>query len=84
MPLTKQQICDSKVKHTLLSAQYIVSLPDNGIDQDYYLCDVCNHYHVTVKNKSVAKKRSIRLIDRGTFLANQNKKKRPGFKRKRR
>lgn len=84
MVLTKQQICDSKVKHTLLSAQYIVSLPENGIDQDYYLCDVCNHYHITVKGKSVSKKRSVRLIERETHLANQQKKKRVGFKKKRR
>ena len=84
MPLTKQQICDSKVKHTELSAQYIISLPENGIDQDYYKCDVCGQFHVTVKNKSVAKKRSVRLIERETHLAKQQKKKREGFKKKRR
>ena len=82
--MDKQQVCDSKVKHTLLSAQYIVSLPENGISQDYYKCDVCDGYHVTVKNKSVAKKRNVKLIDRETHLANKHKKKRIGFKKKKR
>ena len=84
MALSKREICDSKVKHTLLAAEYLVSQPDNGISQDYYLCDVCKQYHLTVKNKSVAKKRNDRLIDRGTHLANQHNKKRIGFKKKKR
>jgi hypothetical protein len=82
--MTKREICDSKIKHTKLAAEYIANEPERGTTADYYFCDVCKHYHITVTNKKVAKKRNVRLIERETHLANQHKKKRIGFKKKRR
>lgn len=84
MASRKQQVCDSKVKLTKLAAEYIANEPERGTTADYYFCDVCKHYHITVVNKSVAKKRTVKLINRDTFLANQHKKNREGFKKKRR
>lgn len=55
--LNKQQVCDSKIKHSLISAQNEAHQPCKGLSMDYYLCTVCGFYHVNTINKSVAKKR---------------------------
>lgn len=82
--MTKREICDSKIKLTKLAAEYIANEPERGTTADYYFCDVCKMYHITVHNKSVAKKRTVRLIERETFLAKSHKKSREGFKKKKR
>jgi len=74
--LTPQQVCDSKQKLTLLSAQYIIQTGDKGLSQDYYICRVCGNYHITTVNKSVEKKRKNKILnklDKATWYAMRNK-----------
>jgi len=86
--LNKQQVCDSKKKHTELSAKYVIENSDKGLSQDYYKCTVCGHYHINTINKSVEKKRKNKnqnKLDRETYLAVRSKMNRKGYpKRKRR
>jgi len=83
--LNKQQVCDSKQKHTLLSAQYLIQNGDKGLSQDYYVCQVCGHYHITTVNKSVEKKRKNKMfnkLNKATWYAIRNKLTRTGKRRK--
>lgn len=52
--LNKQQVCDSKIKHTELSVQQVVES-----NQDYYKCEVCGHFHIYTIQKIKPKKPKI-------------------------
>ena len=55
MPTKKQQqICDSKVKHTELSAQHSIN-PGQG----YYKCEACDGFHIYTIQKIKPKKQKI-------------------------
>jgi len=83
--LTAQQVCDSKTKHTLISAEFSVNNGDKGLSQSFYLCKICNTYHVTTNNKSVEKKRKNKFLnkyDNETYKAIRNKKNKKAFRSK--
>jgi len=52
--MKKQQICDSKIKHTELSAQHAIT-PSQG----YYKCEVCDGFHIYTIKKVLPKKEKV-------------------------
>jgi hypothetical protein len=84
--MNKVQVCDSKIKYTLIAAQYVVSETGKGLSQDYYLCSVCNNYHIFTVNKKLHSNRELKTYyqdDKATHKAKMRNKKRPGFKKRR-
>lgn len=83
--LTKQQVCDSKIKHSEIAAQHIINTSGKGLSQDYYKCEVCECFHVNTINKTIEGKRGAKQhnqYDRETYLAKRQKLKRDGFNKR--
>ncbi len=84
--LTAEQVCDSKERHSLISAQYLISVTNKESSQSYYKCNICGFYHIYSINKKVVNNRKTKLFykdEREVYFAKKYKKHRgKGFKRK--
>jgi len=83
--LTAEQVCDSKERHSEISAQYLISVTNKESSQSYYKCNICGFYHIYSINKKVVTNRKSKLFykdERDVYIAKMHKKQRAGFKKK--
>lgn len=70
------KVCDSKIKYsTEIAVQYVIAESKTNLSQDYYLCEMCNNYHIFTIQKKTANKRIFSTKKRNKIILKKKLKK---------